>query len=325
MRISRLCLAALLAVSALAQADHFQFVVAGDGRANPGAHRPEDVDGVNTLITGEMEQAVLDEHAKFLLWTGDLVYGSNGNAKLLEKMLLRWRGIMQPLYDKKIPVLPCRGNHEFGNKQANEVWNKVFSGEYALPQNGPSDEMNLTFYFKYGPVLAVGMDQYTVDSDSIAVNVPWLKHTLDEQHEPFIFTYGHEPAFMDGAHKDLMDNDVPKRDSFWDTIIAAGSRVYFCGHDHLYDHMTVLNNTGKPGPVMHQIVAGTSGAPFYTEGPYDGANSHWKLTRVKNITKTYGYVLVDINGNKATVTFKGRVAPGKYKAMDSFSFTVPNS
>src|SRR5665213_4232503 len=148
MRLSALCLPAILALSAFASADHFQFVVAGDGRANPGAHRPEDIDGVNTLITAEMAKAVLDEHAKFLLWTGDLVYGANGDAAKLEAMLMRWRGIMQPLYDAKIPVLPCRGNHEFGNRHANEVWNKVFSGEYALPQNGPLDERNLTFYFK---------------------------------------------------------------------------------------------------------------------------------------------------------------------------------
>ncbi len=285
----------------------------------------EDVDGVNTLITAEMTQAVLDEHAKFLLWTGDLVYGANGDAAKLETMLMRWRGIMQPLYDAKIPVLPCRGNHEFGNKRANEIWNKVFSGDYALPQNGPDDQKNLTFYFKYGPVLAIGMDQYTVEADNIAVDVPWVKSIMNTEHKPFIFTYGHEPAFMDGAHKDLMDNDVRKRDAFWDAIIAAGSRVYFCGHDHLYDHMTVVNGAGKPGPVMHQLVAGTSGAPFYKAGQYEGENSHWKLTRVKNITKTYGYILVDINGNKATITFKGRVAPGRYKAMDSFSFTVPAS
>jgi hypothetical protein len=31
---------------------------------------------------------------------------------------------------------------------------------------------------------------------------------------------------------------------------------------------------------------------------------------------------VDINGSDATITFKGRVAPGKYEPMDSFSFSV---
>jgi hypothetical protein len=31
---------------------------------------------------------------------------------------------------------------------------------------------------------------------------------------------------------------------------------------------------------------------------------------------------VEIDGDKATITFKGRVAPGKYAAMDSWSYST---
>src|SRR5258708_3419717 len=99
-----------LVISCTANAQKWSFIVAGDGRADTRAHRPEDKDGINTLITGEVCKAVQQEKAKFLLWTGDLVAGYAKDPAEFEKQLLAWRGIMQPLYDRHIPVLPCRGN-----------------------------------------------------------------------------------------------------------------------------------------------------------------------------------------------------------------------
>src|SRR5579862_9187203 len=165
MRFTVLPTLAILALAAFATADHFQFIVAGDGRADPGAKPPraEDKNGVNIVITAEMAQAVLAEHAKFLLWTGDLVLGARGDANQFETMLLTWRGLMEPLYARHIPVLACRGNHESGSADGVAVWDKVFSGRYAMPNNGPATEKNLSFYYTYGPVLTVGLDEYVVD------------------------------------------------------------------------------------------------------------------------------------------------------------------
>ena len=307
-----------------AHADKFCFIVAGDGRSDPKTHRPEDKDGVNTLITGEICKAVLKEKAKFLMWTGDLVYGyEKANPKAFETQLLSWRSIMQPLYDKHIPVLPCRGNHDSSSAEADATWNKVFSGKYALPQNGPASEINRTFYHIQGPVLAIGLDQYIQKGE--AVNQPWLDGVLAKHKKPFVFSMGHEPAFMDGRHKDNMDASPDKRDAFWESFIKAGARTFFCGHDHFYDHMKVVKANGVPGPEMHQFTAGTAGAPFYEEGEYSGNNTGWKVENVKHVDHTYGYLLVEIDGTKATVTFKGRTSPGNYAPMDSFSYDTKSS
>ncbi len=296
------------------------FVVAGDGRADPKAKRPEDKNGVNTLITGEIAKAVVQEKAKFLMWTGDLVYGYTKTGDEFETQLTTWRNLMKPVYDKKIPVLACRGNHESGAKDSEKVWSKVFSGKYAMPGNGPSTEKNLSYFYGKGDVLAIGLDQYTFGKEEI--NQPWLDEVLAQHPKPFIFAMGHEPAFMDGSHKDTMDADPIKRDAFWGSLISAGARVFFCGHDHLYDHMMVTKMGDSPGPEVHQIVAGTAGAPFYKQGDYAGNNAGWSLKRVKHIDNTYGYIVVTIEGMKATITFKGRTAAGKYEAMDSFSYTA---
>lgn len=297
----------------------WRFVVAGDGRADPKAKRPEDKNGVNTLITGEIANAVVREDAKFLMWTGDLVYGAK-SAETFEQQLTTWRDLMKPVYDRKIPVLACRGNHEAGATDSERVWQKVFSGPYAMPGNGPDTEKNLSFYFGKGDVLAIGLDQYIFGKEK--VNQPWLDSVLAQYPKPFIFAMGHEPAFMDGSHKDTMDTDPKARDAFWGSLIKAGARVFFCGHDHLYDHMMVTKAGSNPGPELHQFVAGTAGAPFYKQGDYSGNNDGWTLKRVKHIDSTYGYIVVEIEGLKATITFKGRTAPNKYEAMDSFTFVA---
>ncbi len=309
-----------LAFASHTSADKWCFVVAGDGRADGKAIRKEDRNGVNVQITKEIAQAVLDEKAKFLMWTGDLVLGYSRDEKDFEQQLMTWRETMSPLYDKNIPVLPCRGNHEAGSPHSAAIWNQVFTGSYALPTNGPKTEKGLTFYYRLGPVLAIGLDQYQSSKESI--DQAWLDDVLARNRAPFVFAMGHEPAFMDGTHKDTMDADPKKRDTFWQSLIRAGARVFFAGHDHLYDHMSVVREGPDPGPEMHQFVAGTAGAPFYKEGPYTGKNEGWKLTRLKHIDKTYGYLLVEIEGSKATISFKGRTSPGHYEVMDSYSYSA---
>ena len=117
-----------------------------------------------------------------------------------------------------------------------------------------------------------------------------------------------------------MDASPTARDTFWNSLIAAGSRAFFCGHDHLYDHMLITRAGSDPGPEMHQFVAGTAGAPFYKQGDYVGNNTGWTLKRLNHIDATYGYILVEIDGRQATITFKGRKSPGHYEAMDTWSY-----
>ena len=308
----------LLALLASAQADKFCFVVAGDGRSDSKLNRPEDKNGINVVITSEIAQAVLSEKARFLLWTGDLAVGYAKDPAVFESQLMDWRTIMTPLYVAGVKVLPCRGNHDMSSTDAEKVWHKVFSGPYALPGNGPHGEKNLSFFHEEGPVLAIGLDQYQAGAME-TVDQEWLDSVLKSHKKPFVFAIGHEPAFMDGAHADTMDADAAKRDTFVQALIRAGGRTFFAGHDHLYDHMIVKSGNGR-GPEFHQFVAGTSGAPFYTPGEYKGNNTGWSLTRAKNIPQTYGYLLVEIDGKKCTITFKGRVAPGRYEAMDSWSY-----
>jgi hypothetical protein len=227
-----------------------------------------------------------------------------------------------------------RGNHELyrydkGSYEpipildARKAWNEVFSGEYELPMNGPETEKNLSFYYIHDAVLCVGLDQYENPLGHL-VNQLWLEQVLKEHRKPFVFVYGHEPAFMSGTHdvNETLGAKPVARNALWESLIRAGARVYLCGHDHLYDHMTVARKIGDPEAVIHQLTAGTAGAPFYHGRTYKDNDSAWTLNNRQHIENTYGYVLIVLEKNKATITFKGRISPGQYEPMDSFSYTA---
>ena len=312
-----------LIVPGIIRGEPAKIVIAGDGRAEYPWNdtRCVDHDGINTVVTTAICKAVLAEHANTLLWTGDIANINDRGEDTLSHRLEAWRNIMQPLYDAGVNVWPVRGNHEvyrYVDKSydgepipnAKKAWDNVFSGRYALPANGPPDEKNLTFFSSSSSVLIVGLDDYgTVDTGTLsrrhAVNQEWLDKVLKDQKRPFMFVYGHEAAFMAGRHKDddTLAADASRRNAFWRSLVNAGVQVYFCGHDHFYDRMSVARSDVDQGRVIFQITAGTAGAPFYTASEYFGA-TQWSLQRLKHIEQAYGYLLVEVDHEEARISFK---------------------
>lgn len=293
-------------------------MVTGDGRQDGKNGRPEDKNGVNALIVPELAQAVVKEHAKFLVFTGDLVLGDKDD-DTFKKQLYFWRELMKPVYDAHIPVLAVRGNHETHAPNGVADWNEVFSGPYAMPQNGPAGEKNLSFTYSLGPVTVIGIDEYSVGKEQ--VNQPWLDSVLGGEHGPLLFATGHEMAFYAGHHTDGLMAHPDARDAFVKSLVKAGALAFFCGHDHFYDHMEIKAADGSG--TLQQYVAGTAGAPYYDGLPYQPNPVGWQLTQVKHIGSTNGYTVVEVDGNTVTMTFKGRVGPGKYVPMETNRFAVP--
>jgi Predicted phosphohydrolases len=274
----------LLTLPLFGQAEPLRILVAGDGRAdypdpNDPNHLPsprfEDKNGFNEVINTEIRDAVRKEKANIFLWTGDISNVLTDDAETLQRQLKAWRDIMEPLYGDAVKVLPTRGNHEFFwhdrnfNEQnisgATKIWTSVFSGRYALPTN---DAQELSFYYVREPVLLIGLDTYE-SQEKHSINQDWLDKVLEQNKQRFIFAYCHEPAFAAGGSHGSNDTLAlwpDKRDGMWRTLYRAGARVYFCGHDHFYDHMIAKSQDGCCE--MHQLTAGTAGAPFNCHGPY---------------------------------------------------------
>jgi hypothetical protein len=151
------------------------------------------------------------------------------------------------------------------------------------------------------------VDQYGGSQHRLAhqVDQTWLDSQLQLNTKPHVFVFGHEPAFR-LVHPDCLDDYPVRRDEFWRSLQATGTRMYFCGHDHFYDHAYVDDGDGNPENDMRQIVIATAGAPGYTWlPPYIGDNGPFLVTPIYH-AEQYGYILVDIDGLHVTATWMER-------------------
>jgi hypothetical protein len=321
---------------------NWRFAVVGDSRG-------EITTGVNDAVLSELVCEILARDVDFVLFPGDLVYGAGVSASEFENQLRHWVGVMQPLYDAGIAVYACRGNHEIGDMwyalpdklpspldNYGKRWLRVFGSDadpqHKLPDNGPDGEKSMTYSVVHKNALIVGMDEYggTAYWEAHYVNQEWLDRLLEDNVKPHVFAFGHEPAFR-MYHSDCLDAHPDRRDTMWLSLKTAGGRTYFCCHDHFYDHASVDDGDGNPDNDVHQFVAATAGAPFYTwEPPYDGNNGGFAVKQVYHAENHYGYVLVDVNDLDMTLAWMQRqgadlTAPAIYEAKDVWRYKVsPN-
>ncbi|MBE0536502.1 MAG: metallophosphoesterase [Phycisphaerae bacterium] len=307
----------LLALSAAALAsahspEPWSFIIVGDSRG------PDN--GVNSVILSEVAEETVSAGVDFLLFSGDLISGFYE----VETQLSYWLSVMQPVYNAGIGVYVIRGNHEDGEFFPDiSVWHETFSGNYALPGNGPPGEVNLTYSFVHKNAMVVGVDQYV---DIFAANQPWLDAQLTANTHPHVFVFGHLPAYR-ALPRPCLDFYPERRDAFWRSLADAGARVYFAGHDHFYDHARIDDGDGNIENDLHQYIVGTAGARPYTWEPrYEGDNGAMTPVNVAH-AETYGYVRVDVEGSDVTLTWIARhtnnlAITGVYAAAESWSYSV---
>lgn len=284
-----------------AAAAPWRFIVTGDSR---GTWYGEPF---NPVILPELAEEIVRVNPAFVVLTGDLVY--QGALAAFQS----WRDAFGEVYDAGIGVFPVLGNHDASDVPG---FKSVFGSD--LPDNGPAGAADRTFFIAHENVLVLALDQYVGPA---AIDQTWINSVLATNTRPHIFAMGHMPAFK-VAHYDCLDADTTQRDAFWNSLKAAGGRGYFAGHDHFYDHLRVDDGDGNAANDLHQWIVGTGGAPLYGNGEYDGDNSVWTPVRVHH-ENNYGYVLVEIDGPRATLTWYQRTAPGVYEATeDAWSYVA---
>jgi hypothetical protein len=331
MRATSLFLLVLLAVPlsvATASADSWKFIVAGDSRGGD--------NGVNTTILAEIAAEVVSQQPEFIIFPGDLVSGYTSEANL-QSQLLTWRDTMQPVYNEGIGVYPVRGNHERGTSYGTTTaWDHVFDGAYSLPQNGPTGEENLTWSVTHGTgsgrAIVLGLDQYYPNKDH-TVPQDWVAASLAATDALHVFAMGHEPAFS-SDHDDCLDDAPTARNTFLDSLVDAGGRSYFAGHDHYYNHLRADDADGDLDNDLHQFIVGTAGAPLRSEGNYGGDTGPWTPTKDIDgngsddpaaFESQYGYMVVEIDELDVTMTWWHRTGVGVYEATsEGLIYTVPD-
>jgi hypothetical protein len=323
----------LLAVTlpvAIASADSWKFIVAGDSRGSD--------NGVSTTILAEIAAEVVSQDPEFIIFPGDLVTGSPGSETNLESQLLTWRTTMQPVYNAGIGVYPIRGNHELGTSYGTTTaWDNVFTGAYSLPQDGPTGEENITWSVThgtgYGQAIVLGLDQYYPTIDH-TVPQAWVDAKLAATDALHVFAMGHEPAFS-SDHNDCMDDAPTARNTFINSLVNAGGRIYFAGHDHYYSHLRADDADANLDNDLHQFIVGTAGAPLRSEGDYGGDTGPWTPTKdidgdgsddPGTFESQYGYMVVEIDELDVTMTWWHRTGVGVYEATtEGLIYAVPES
>ena len=296
------------------------FCVAGDSRGTELKHAAP----INKNVLSKLVRALKAEKPQFVLFTGDLV---SGYSRDLEKQLMIWRDtFMKPLLDAGIKVYSCRGNHDKslgGRSKKNaalKIWNKVFSGKFAFPKNGPKNALGVTYFVRDNNVLALILDNYKDDGYPHKVDVAWMNKIITKEKRippsPLhIFAICHEPAFT-VIHQDCLANNKRARDDFLKSFLKAGGVAFFCGHDHLYNHSKIKLREG----IFHQFVCGGAGAPLVG---WKGKYLDKRVAKVKS-SKAFGYMLVKVVGNKATLTAKSwnSKGTGSLKTIDKLTYTL---
>lgn len=265
----------------------------------------------NSDTIAEMIPFFLKDNIDLILVCGDLVDGGKKTtSKELETELEMWQAIFQPVYDAGIDIYPVRGNHEddAGNNIA--VWNRSFSGDKALPQNGPSGETNLTYAFQHKNATFIGLDTYV---NIHKINQAWLDEQLAANTQPHIFVFGHEAAFK-VFHADCLGAFPTDRDLFWKSLSEAGVKTYFCGHDHFFDAIEVEDLDDPQANEVYQCLVGGGGGWLMPKYNYNGDNSIYTITPLYH-REAHGYALVEISGDQSddlavTITWKERLVEG---------------
>ena len=247
--------------SSAAYAESFNFIAMADSRGNN--------NGVNDVVLSRIVDLVSQENAQFIVFSGDLVSGSCTDI-VLTSQLYHWRDVMNPIYNSTMygaKVYAGPGNHDICNSGSESVWQSVFDD---LPLDGPSGETYMTYSFDYLNSHFIMVDTNRTGNFH-TINYNWLANDLASTSAEHIFVFGHEPAFPAGPHVgSSLDYYPSQRDAFWQLLSDYNVDIYFAGHEHLYNHVNVNG--------VHQVIAGTVGAPIYSG--YGGDFYHYALITV---------------------------------------------
>ena len=278
--------------------------------------------GVNSEVLGPLAEQIAKTGADFVLITGDLMLGSlkHSNTKIY---LDQWRATMAPVFKAGIKVYPVAGNHEWTDRYLPELWRQVFP---ELPDNGPADEKKMTYSFNHNNALIIALDQYFDHRHEI--NQKWLDKQLaarDAKTQPHVFVFGHEPAYA-AHHADCLDDNEQARDAFIQSLANADGRIYFCGHDHFFNHAEIRGfSAGNQPVIFHQLIVGTAGAPIHHwKDKYAGNNGPGKtVTKIFHDESWGSYCQVEVDDLTVTVKFVKHQENGDYSVADGFSYTKP--
>jgi para-nitrobenzyl esterase len=284
----------------------WKFVVFGDS--------PDPATNTTTGISPDLSPiatAIAAENPDLALYIGDLVNGALlTNASPMQNNYTgqfgNWMAAVSPIHNYTtgtgIPLYVIRGNHEEDLNRTDASLLDAYLATVAsgMPANGPPGEGKLTYSFIHDGAKFIAIDDYIAhDGQKETVNQSWVDGQLTQDTRPFIFVFGHSPAYLvDEDREDLpfsLAMHPEERDTFWRSMVENNVSAYLCGHAHLYVR---AESAGLP-----QIVSGNGGAPM--QG-FDPAAADPALTieypqqPVAAADQKVGYLVITVHEDSGT-------------------------
>jgi hypothetical protein len=248
------------------------------------------------------------------LYIGDLVNGAlltNASPMMgnYSGQFDNWEQAVSPVHNYAtgtgIPLYVIRGNHEEdlignGTPLLDAYRATVASG---VPANGPPGEEKLTYSFTHHGAKFILNDEYVAhDGHKETVNQSWVDGQLTRDKKPFMFVFGHSPAYLVDMDKEDLPFSLPvhpaERDAFWESMVNNNVSAYLCGHAHVYVR---AESAGLP-----QIVSGNGGAPMQAFDPAladPALTVDYPLKPVTAEDQKVGYLVITVHED--TGTFDG--------------------
>ena len=247
--------------SAVASAQDFHFTVTVDQRRYH--------DGFATVLAGI--NANVGGHGAFHVSPGDIDQNISDNRVKIDNAF----GASAIWY-------PGVGNHEAESIAADMPWLRLEYGggngvrtplKEFTNQDGPLSSPQTTYSWDYGNAHFIMLNEYwdgayndaaTIYGDIVPELHDWLADNLAANTKPFVFIFGHEPAFPYNRHVgDSLDRNPARRDAFWSLLESEGVSAYMVGHTHYYSkHQGDKDNVGE---VWQLDVGNARGRPLASE------------------------------------------------------------
>jgi hypothetical protein len=191
-----------------------------------------------------------------------------------------------------------------------------------MPANGPPGEEKLTYSFTHNGAKFILNDNYVMhNGKKETVNQSWVDGQLKEDTRPFMFVFGHSPAYLVDNDTEDIPYSLPtypaERDTFWNSMLENHVSAYFCGHAHLYVR---AESSG-----LTQIVSGNSGAPMQGFDPASANPAltlQYPLTPISQKDQRVGYLVVTVHEDSRTFYGIQKVlnpATGMWETGDTFT------
>jgi 3',5'-cyclic AMP phosphodiesterase CpdA len=254
-------------------AEPYSFVYFGDAQNDVKSHW-------SRVVREAMRET---PHIRMFLHAGDLINNANRDGEWGEWFQAGgWANAM-------IPNVPVAGNHEYAKSKLLEtgVLSKHWKPQFTLPENGPAEHLESTYWFDFQGTRFVILDS----NRAIDTQSEWLETVLAKNPQPWTIVTFHHPIFSAAKNRDnpvLRDSWKPLFDKYQVDLVLQG-------HDHAYARSGLVGtlnvDTGVSGQDGHGTVyvVSVSGPKMYPLGVDQGV----PMSRVAEDTQLFQVITID--------------------------------